>query len=60
MGIHILRGKILKSFIIFKNFLVNHWPECIDIWYGASFGQGDLNVFKWSPYCHVWLGPRGL
>jgi len=27
---------------------VNHWSECIDIWQGASFGQGD-----------VWPRPKG-
>jgi len=32
------RGKFCKKF---KNLLINHWPECIDIWYGASLGQGD-------------------
>jgi len=26
--------------------LLNHWPEFIDIWHGASFGHGDSNVFK--------------
>jgi len=26
----------------FKNiFLINRWPECFDIWHGASLGQGD-------------------
>jgi len=26
----------------FKNLLLmNHWPECLDIWYGSSYGQGD-------------------
>jgi len=32
---------------IFKNFLLmNHWPECIDIWHGASLGLGDSCLFK--------------
>jgi len=26
--------------------LTNHWPECIDIWYEATFGQGDTRVRK--------------
>jgi len=26
--------------------LMNHWPECIDIWYESSFGRGDSRVFK--------------
>jgi len=20
---------------------MNHWPECLDIWYGTSYGKGD-------------------
>jgi len=26
--------------------LKNYWPECIDIWYEATFGQGDSIVRK--------------
>jgi len=29
-----------------KNLLMNHWWEYIDIWYGASLGRGDSNLFK--------------
>jgi len=29
-----------------KVLLMNHWPECIDIWHGASLGQGDSSLFK--------------
>jgi len=25
---------------VLKN-LVNHWPECMGIWYWGSLGQGD-------------------
>jgi len=32
-----IRGKIRKILI---NLLVNHWLECIDIWYESSFGEG--------------------
>jgi len=21
---------------------MNYWPECLDIWYRTSYGQGDL------------------
>jgi len=28
--------------------------------YGASLGQRDSSVFKWSPWCHRWPHPRGL
>jgi len=31
---------------------MNHWSDCIDNWHGASFGQGDLNVFLGS--CMAW------
>jgi len=34
-------GKTIKNLL-----LMNHWPECIDNWHGASFGQGDSNVFE--------------
>jgi len=27
---------------------LNHRLEYIDIWQGASLGQGDSNVCKWS------------
>jgi len=33
-----------------KNLLMNHCPECLDIWYGTSYGQGDsrqLGYFKY-------------
>jgi len=39
---------------------MNHKSECIDNWQRASFGQRDSKLFKWSPYGHVWLGPRGI
>jgi len=29
--------------------LMNHLPECIDIWQGAPLGHGDSSLFKWSP-----------
>jgi len=28
---------------------MNHWSECLDIYHGASLGQGDSNLFKLSP-----------
>jgi len=36
-------GKMRKMLI---NLLMNHWPECIDIWHETSLGQGDLTLFK--------------
>jgi len=27
---------------------MNHWPEHIDVWQGASLGRGDSSLFKWS------------
>jgi len=39
---------------------MNQWPECIDIYNGASFVQGDSSLFKYSPYGHVWPHPRVL
>jgi len=30
---------------IFKNLLMNHWPECIEIWHGESLGLGDTDLF---------------
>jgi len=38
---------------------MNHWPECIDIWLGASLGPGDSSLFKWSPWGHKWPHPKG-
>jgi len=38
---------------------MNHWPEWIDIWHGASLGQGDSNMFKWSPCGIKWPHPKG-
>jgi len=33
-------------YIAFKNLLLlNYWPECIDIWHGASLGLGDTDLF---------------
>jgi len=29
--------------------LMSHWPECIDIWHGASLGLGDTELFKEVP-----------
>jgi len=26
--------------------LMNHWPECIDVWHGTSLGQGDFVQLK--------------
>jgi len=26
---------------------MNHWPEFINIWHGASLGQGDSSLFKY-------------
>jgi len=26
--------------------LTNQWPECIDIWYEATLGQGDSSLCK--------------
>jgi len=31
-----------KSSKIFQNLLMNHRPECIDIWYGASLGKREM------------------
>jgi len=28
---------------------MNQWPECIDVWQGASLEQGDSSLFKWRP-----------
>jgi len=28
---------------------MDHWPECIDIWKGASLGLGDLSLFNEVP-----------
>jgi len=25
---------------------MNHWPERIDIWHGASLGLGNTDLFK--------------
>jgi len=25
---------------------MNQWPECIDIWHGASLGKGNSSLFK--------------
>jgi len=39
----------------FKNRLINHWPMCLDIWYGTSYGQGDskqLGYFELFHNCH--------
>jgi len=32
----------------FKNLLMNHWPECIDVWHGASLGPGYSSLLKLS------------
>jgi len=37
-----------------------YWPECIDVYHGASLGQGDLRLLNKVPMCHVWPHPRGL
>jgi len=29
---------------------MSHWPECIGFWHGTSFGLGDTDLFKWSPW----------
>jgi len=26
--------------------LMNHWPECIEIWHETSLEQGDSSLFK--------------
>jgi len=46
-----IRGKIRKkenfnksSKIIFL--WTTYWPECFDVWHGASLGQGELGLFK--------------
>jgi len=40
-------GKIRKILIYLKKLvLMNHWPECIDIWHGTSLEQGDSSLFK--------------
>jgi len=40
-------GQNNKNLINFKNLLfMNHWPECIGIWYGSFFGKGDSGLFK--------------
>jgi len=26
---------------------MNHWPECLDIWYGTSYGQGDSRQLRY-------------
>jgi len=42
-----IRGKIRKMLInLQKILLMNHWPECIDIWHGTFLGQGDSSLFK--------------
>jgi len=28
---------------------MNRWRECIDIWQGASLGQGDSTLFNQVP-----------
>jgi len=47
---HALRGhNFIQVYIAetLKNlFLMNHWPECIDIWYGSSIGLGDSGLYK--------------
>jgi len=35
---------------------MNQWLECIDIWYGASLGQGDSTLLKSLGSCM----PQGL
>jgi len=39
-----IRGKIRK--ILLNLLLMNHCPECIDIWHGTSLGQGDFVQMK--------------
>jgi len=45
-----LRGHIFKKVYIAETFkylfLMNHWPECIGIWYRSSFGRGDSSLFN--------------
>jgi len=38
---------------------MNHWPECIAFWHGASLGPEDTDLFKWSPWGHKWPHPKG-
>jgi len=38
---------------------MNNWPECIDIWHGASLGLEDSSLSKWSPWGHNWPRPKG-
>jgi len=38
----VIYREMLKKNLLLKN----HCPECIDVWYGSSLGQGDLNLFK--------------
>jgi len=35
--------------MVFQGKIMNHRPECINIWYESSFGRGDSTMFKWSP-----------
>jgi len=36
------KGQNKEILLKLKNlFLMNHWPECIDIWHGTSLGQED-------------------
>jgi len=32
---------------------MNHWPEYIDIWHGASLRQGDSTVFTEDTNCPI-------
>jgi len=38
---------------------MNQWPECIDFWHGVSLGLGYSSWFKWSPWGHKSLRPKG-
>jgi len=41
------RGYNWENFGYLKNIpLTNQWPECIDILYEATLGQGDSNLCK--------------
>jgi len=42
-----------------KNLLMDNCLECSDVWHGISLGQGNSSVFKWSPWGHKCLRPKG-
>jgi len=43
------RGYNRGNFGCLKNIPTNQWPECVDIWYEATLGQGDSNLCNKVP-----------